>query len=484
MKIDKTELKDSYEITIDRYGDERGFFEEYFNVSRYESLGFKPVCQTNRSKSSKGVFRGLHFQKNPYCQAKIVEVIKGSALDIIADIRKDSPTYGKYIVVHLTHDKHNQLFVPRGFAHGFIALEDDTEFQYLVDNTYNKASEGGIAYNDPDLNIDFAGIMKQYGIEELILSDKDKLHPTLKECDYEFYDGEIPETKKKYLITGYNGQLGYDLKRELLKRGVSETNILAVDLKEMDITKEEEVMRVTNEFKPDVIFHCAAYTNVNRAEDDLDNCYKVNVLGTRNMVNASIAVDAKIIYLSTDYVFDGKKEGLYQVDSTPNPKSVYGLTKYLGELEVARNPKHYITRISWVFGINGNNFIKTMLKLAETKDELCVVDDQIGSPTYTVDLSKTLVDMANKDKYGTYHATNSGFCSWAEFARKIFEINEKDVLIKPVSTEEYAKLYGLKQAERPLNSCLDKSKLITSGFDLLPDWEEATEAYSLELKKK
>lgn len=287
----------------------------------------------------------------------------------------------------------------------------------------------------------------------------------------------------RYLITGYNGQLGYDIKRELLSRGVFENDILATDKDTLDITDRERVNYIVNMFKPDVIFHCAAWTQVDKAEDNKELVDDINVRGTANIVDASNLVDAKIIYMSTDYVFDGTKEGTYDVCDRVNPMSVYGMSKYLGESEVRRNPKHFITRISWVFGINGNNFIKTMLKLSLNHNELNVVDDQIGSPTYTVDLAKLLVDMANTDKYGTYHATNEGYCSWAEFAEYIFKVNNKDVKVNHVSTEEYLELTGTKQAARPRNSKLDKSKLIINGFDLLPSWQDATERYSEELNK-
>ena len=283
----------------------------------------------------------------------------------------------------------------------------------------------------------------------------------------------------KCLITGCNGQLGYDIARELDRRGYKD--YLALDREKMDITNREQVMQVVTDYNPDVIFHCAAWTAVDKAEYMVDACTTVNVEGTKNLVDASLAVDAKILYMSTDYVFDGKKEGYYTEEDTPNPQSVYGRTKYAGEEEVRRNPKHYIARISWVFGINGNNFIKTMLKLSETHDTLNVVNDQIGTPTYTVDLSRLLVDMAETDKYGTYHSTNESYCSWAEFAEYIFKINNKDVVVNKVTTEEYLEITGTKQAYRPRNSKLSKEKLKNAGFELLPSWQDATERYCKEL---
>ena len=285
----------------------------------------------------------------------------------------------------------------------------------------------------------------------------------------------------KFLITGYKGQLGYDIARELTKRGY--TDYLAIDKEEMDITNKEEVMKVVTEYNPDVIFHCAAWTAVDKAEDMKEACYNVNVIGTRNITDASISIGAKLLYMSTDYVFDGKKVGYYKEDDKVNPMSVYGETKYLGEEEVRRNPKHYITRISWVFGINGNNFIKTMIKLSDNHESLTVLDDQVGTPTYTRDLSKLLVDMSLTDKYGTYHSTNENYCSWAEFADYIFKSNKLNTKVIPVTTEEYIKNSGIKQAYRPRNSKLSKEKLKENGFELLPTWQDATDRYCDELVK-
>lgn len=306
----------------------------------------------------------------------------------------------------------------------------------------------------------------------------------------------------KYFITGFKGQLGYDLVRELTKRGefditvsdlgpleeknqdsinlMKETNIKYVSL---DITDKLAVEKTIMEEKPDVIFHCAAWTAVDKAEDMEEIVRNVNVEGTKNITDASIKVGSKLVYMSTDYVFDGEKEGVYTEEDQVNPKSVYGLTKFEGEEEVRRNPNHFITRISWVFGINGNNFIKTMLKLSENHEQLNVVDDQVGSPTYTVDLSKLLVDMAQTEKYGTYHVNNDGYCSWAEFAKYIFESNGKSTVVNPVSTEEYLEITGTKQAYRPRNSKLSKDKLKEAGFEMLPSWQDATDRYCNELEE-
>ena len=280
----------------------------------------------------------------------------------------------------------------------------------------------------------------------------------------------------KYLVTGYNGQLGYDIVRELKNRGVADSNIFPTDVADMDITDRDAVMEKVTSIKPDVIFHNAAWTNVDGAEDNRELCEKVNYIGAKNMADAAREVGAKIVYISTDYVFDGTKDGMYEVDDKTNPLSVYGLTKFQGEEAVRNYDKHFIVRISWVFGINGKNFIRTMLKLSETRDSLNVVCDQIGSPTYTVDLSRLLVDMVATDKYGTYHANNEGFCSWAEFAKYIFDSSNISMEVNPIPTSSYPQ-----KATRPLNSKLSKKSLDDAGFSRLPSWEDAVLRYKQEL---
>ena len=476
MEIIETSLKDCYILEPKRFGDERGYFESVTKED-LEALGFNGIYQVSNSKSGKGIVRGLHFQKDPYCQAKVVRCQRGGVLDVVVDVRKDSPTYGEWTSVELTPENGRMLYVPRGFAHGFVALKDDTLFEYYVDNKYMPRLEGGILWNDPSLNINWDEIFAKYDIKEPVLSGKDKVRETLDESNVVF-----TRTPKKYMVTGITGQLGHDIVKELHERG--EYDIYAPTEHELDITDREKVLEAVKSYKPDVIFHCAAWTAVDKAEDMEDKVRSINTEGTKNLVDASIDAGSKIVYLSTDYVFDGKKEGVYEVDDKVNPMSVYGKTKYEGEEEVRRNPKHFIGRTSWVFGINGNNFIKTMLKLSDSKKELNVVDDQIGSPTYTVDLARLLVEMAETDKYGTYHTTNEGYTSWADFAEYIFDVNGKDVKVNHVSTEEYLEITGTKQAYRPRNSRLSKDKLTENGFEKMPTWQDATERYSKELAGK
>lgn len=281
----------------------------------------------------------------------------------------------------------------------------------------------------------------------------------------------------KCLVTGTNGQLGYDIVKELENKGYKD--IVATDRETLDITNKQQVEEKIFQEKPDVIFHCAAYTAVDKAEDDPDSCKRVNVEGTVNLVEVASKIGAKFVYISTDYVFDGEKDGMYEVDDKTNPQSVYGKTKYQGEEAVRTLEKHFIVRISWVFGKNGKNFIKTMLRLADEKEELNVVADQIGSPTYTKDLAKLLVEMAGSEEYGTYHATNEGFCSWADLADYAVKKSGKSMKINKITSEEYPQ-----KAKRPKNSKMSKDKLVEKGFERLPSWQDAVDRFLEEIKEE
>ena len=292
------------------------------------------------------------------------------------------------------------------------------------------------------------------------------------------------DLNKKIMVTGVNGQLGHDVVRELRSRHY--TNVIAIDINDLDITNEIDVKNFVFKHKPDIIMHNAAWTAVDKAEEFPDKVYSVNALGVKYLTEAAKETDAKFMYISTDYVFDGKGEMPFEVNSQKKGLSIYGKTKSQGEDFVISNLKKYwIIRISWVFGENGNNFIKTMLKLAKSgKTELNIVCDQIGSPTYTSDLAKLMCNMIETNKYGIYHATNEGFCSWYEFAKYIFDVaGYSNIKVNPVTTEEYKRL-NPNQADRPLNSRLSKKSLIDNGFELLPSWQDATKRYIEILKKK
>lgn len=284
----------------------------------------------------------------------------------------------------------------------------------------------------------------------------------------------------KILITGYNGQLGYDIGRELKKRGCN--HFRGIDKEDLDITDEAAVTAYIKDYKPDVVMHNAAFTAVDRAEEMPEACEKVNVCGTAYIAKAAKEAGAKLVYVSTDYVFDGRAGRPYGVNDAKNPLSVYGRTKSEGEEAVKKyTDRYFIVRTAWVFGVNGNNFVKTMLRLAQQgKTELNVVCDQIGSPTYTHDLAPLLCDMIETEKYGVYHATNENFCSWCEFAAEIFAQAGYRMKVNPVTTEEYGRLVK-QQAARPLDSRLDKSVLTAKGFRPLPDWKDALKRYLKEL---
>lgn len=279
----------------------------------------------------------------------------------------------------------------------------------------------------------------------------------------------------KVLVTGVRGQLGYDVVNELEKRGLE---AIGVDIQEMDITDEASVNSVIGEAAPDAVIHCAAYTAVDAAEDNVEICRKVNADGTQNIANMCKKLDIPMIYISTDYVFDGQGERPWLPDDERAPLNVYGQTKYEGELAVQNTlDKYFIVRIAWVFGVNGKNFIKTMLNLGKTRDHLTVVNDQFGSPTYTYDLARLLVDMIQTDKYGIYHATNEGICTWYEFACEIFKQAGLNVSVAPVTADQYPA-----KAKRPSNSRMSKDKLEENGFEKLPTWQDALKRYLKEIE--
>lgn len=304
----------------------------------------------------------------------------------------------------------------------------------------------------------------------------------------------------KVLVTGVSGQLGHDVMNELAKRGYTgvgsdiapeysgvddNTAVVNMEYVQMDITDEKAVDEIITRVNPDVIVHCAAWTAVDMAEDDdkVEKVRAVNAGGTRNIAKAAKKLDCKMVYISTDYVFDGQGEKPWEPDCKDyKPLNVYGQTKLEGELAVSELlDKYFIVRIAWVFGVNGKNFIKTMINVGKTHDTVRVVNDQIGTPTYTLDLSVLLVDMIETDKYGYYHATNEGgYISWYDFTLEIYKQAGFDTKVIPVTTKEY----GLSKAARPFNSRLDKSKLVKNGFTPLPTWQDATRRYVELLKKE
>ena len=274
----------------------------------------------------------------------------------------------------------------------------------------------------------------------------------------------------KALVTGADGQLGSDVLKTLAARGIEHKG---VDIKDFDITDKDAVAACMQAFKPSCVIHCAAYTQVDTAEDNIELCMRVNGEGTENFARACREIDAEMVYISTDYVFSGEGYLPFETDAQKSPLQIYGKSKLAGEEAVLRHLEKYnIVRISWVFGENGSNFVKTMLKLAETRDEINVVNDQVGSPTYTPDLAGLLCGMAFSGKHGVYHATNEGYCSWAEFAQEIMSLSGSKCRINPIPTEKYPT-----KAIRPKNSRMSKASLDKAGFKRLPEWQDALKRY-------
>ena len=334
----------------------------------------------------------------------------------------------------MSAENKKQLLIPKGFAHGFLTLTDNVEVQYKVDEYYAPDCDRSIRFDDPEIGV-------KWPIENPMLSDKDLKAPLLKDSDIDF--------SLKFMLTGPNGQLGHDIMVQLQDLHF---DVVAPTHAECDLCKPEHVKAYIIQEKPDVIIHCAAYTMVDKAEEEKDLCYLVNVEGTRALAEAAKIIDAKLVYISTDYVFDGLGQEAHKEEDKTNPINHYGYTKEQGEKIIQELlDKYFIVRTSWLYGLNGNNFVKTMLKLAKTHNEISVVADQVGTPTFTKDLARFITDLAVSNHYGIYHGVNEGYCSWYEFAECIFKESKSNVIVKPITTDNYPT-----KAKRPLNSRLSK----------------------------
>jgi len=453
MNIIRTEIEDVLIIEPKVFGDHRGWFTETYSKAKFQELGIDDdFVQDNHSMSAqKGTLRGLHFQTDPKSQTKLVRCTKGKILDVAVDLRKGSSTYKKWIGIELSEENKKQLLIPKGFAHGFLTLTDDVEVQYKVDEYYAPECDRSIRFDDSAIGVD-------WGIEDPMLSEKDLKAPLLKDSDVDF--------SLKFMVTGVNGQLGNDVVLKLKEMNI---DVVAPGRDEFDLTNREQIHRYIIEEKPDVIIHCAAYTAVDKAEDEKNLCYSVNVEGTRALAEAAQKINAKVVYLSTDYVFDGSGKEPHSEEKETDPINYYGYTKEQGE-KIVREliDRHFIVRTSWVYGSNGNNFVKTMIELAKTRNDINVVSDQIGAPTYTKDLAEFIVSLVLTNKFGTYHGVNEGYCSWYEFAKVIFEITGSSININPISSDEYPT-----KAKRPLNSRLRKTNSDVANIKRLPHWKDA-----------
>lgn len=464
MNIIKTEIDDVLILEPRVFGDHRGWFTETYSKTKFQELGINiEFVQDNHSMSAqKGTLRGLHFQTSPKAQTKLVRCTKGRILDVAVDLRKGSSTYKRWVAVELSESNKKQLLVPKGFAHGFLTLTDDVEVQYKVDEFYAPKCDRSIRFDDPEIGVD-------WGNEDPILSEKDLKAPLLKDSDVDF--------SLKFMVTGVNGQLGHDVMMQLKEM---DFDVIAPIRDEFDLADKSQVKNYIIKEKPDVIIHCAAYTAVDKAEDEKDLCYLVNVEGTRAVAEAANEINAKVVYVSTDYVFDGLGKEPHLEDKETNPVNYYGYTKEQGE-KIIRGliDKHFIVRTSWVYGVNGKNFVKTMLNLAKSRSEINVVSDQIGAPTYTKDLAEFIVNLVQTKKYGTYHGVNESYCSWHEFAESIFEKSGIKMIVNPISTDDYPT-----NANRPLNSRLSKENTDKAGTDRMPHWEDALTRFIEELKSQ
>ncbi|WP_164931634.1 dTDP-4-dehydrorhamnose reductase [Longirhabdus pacifica] len=461
MKIHRTEIEGVVIIESRVFEDHRGWFTEVYSKQKFSEQGIDlNFVQDNHSMSyQKGTLRGLHFQTNPKAQTKLVRCTKGKIYDVVVDLRKGSPTYKKWIGIELSDKNKKQLLVPKGFAHGFVTLTEEVEVQYKVDEYYSLEHDGSIRFDDPEIGVDWV-------MQNPILSEKDLQAPYLKDSGVDF--------SLKFMITGANSQLGNDIISKLKE---IKLDVIAPGRDELELTEKKSVTEYILKEKPDVIIHCAAYTAVDKAEDENKLCYAVNVEGTRHVANAAVEIGAKLVYISTDYVFDGLGKDPQSETKETNPINYYGFTKEQGEKIVKKLVENYfIVRTSWVYGFNGNNFVKTMLKLAETNNEISVVKDQFGSPTYTKDLANFIVKLVKTNKYGTYHAVNEGYCSWHEFAKAIFYKSGIEMKVDAITTEEHGA-----RARRPLNSRLSNENTKKAGIERLPHWNDALSRFLVEL---
>ena len=449
------------------FGDNRGFFLESYSKRKFEKLGIvNEFVQDNHSKSKKGVLRGLHFQtKHP--QGKLIRVIKGRIYDIVVDIRKESSTYGKYFGIELSEADKTMLYIPRGFAHGFLTLEDDTEIEYKCDDFYYPQYESGIMYDDKDLNIEWK--LEEYGIIELTLSEKDKKHQSFKEYT-ESYQGEY------ILLTGANGQLGQDFQKLFDRLGIK---YIATDYQELDITNKEKVKEYIDNNNFTIVINCAAYNNVDKAEEEVEKCYALNAYAPKNL--AEICKEKNIIFVtySTDFVFDGEKEIPYTEEDIPNSLSIYSKAKLEGEKYSLEYEKTFLIRTSWVFGMGNNNFCKQVINWSKDRDILKIVDDQTSSPTYSKDLAEFSWDLIQTDKFGLYHFSNSGEASKYEQAEYILKKIGWNGKLERAKTVDFPL-----KAKRAKYSKLDSSKIERAVNKKIPHWKEGIDRFLEELWEK
>ncbi|WP_462425184.1 dTDP-4-dehydrorhamnose reductase [Fusobacterium sp. THCT13E1] len=469
LKKIEADLQGIYIIEPLVFEDRRGFFLESYSKAEFEKIGVTTnFIQDNHSNSKKGVLRGLHFQTK-YSQAKLVRVIKGRIFDIVVDIRKGSSTYGKWCGTELSAENKKMLYIAKGFAHGFLALEDDTEIEYKCDEFYAPQYDSGIMWNDEDININWN--FEKYGLkeEDIVLSEKDKKHQSFKEYT-EKYIGE------NVLLTGADGQLGQDFQKLFDKLEIKYT---ATDYKELDVTNKEKVKEFVDKNNFTIIINCAAYNNVDEAEEEPQKCYALNSYVPKYL--AEICKEKNILFVtySTDFVFDGEREIPYTEEDIPNPLSIYSKAKLEGERYSLEYKKSFVIRTSWVFGMGNNNFCKQVINWSKGRDKLRIVDDQISSPTYSKDLAEYSWKLVQTDKYGLYHLSNGGEASKFEQAQYILKKIGWNGILERAKTKDFPL-----PAKRAEYSKLDSGKIEKIINKKIPHWKTGIDRFLEEMKEK
>ena len=473
FEFEKAELEGLFVIRPKVFPDDRGFFLESYKASDFQKARIDVVfVQDNHSSSTRGVLRGLHYQLPPHAQGKLVRVLEGRVWDVAVDIRPESPTFGRWFGIELSAVDHLMFYIPPGFAHGFVTLSETAQFFYKCTAEYDKESEAGIRWDDPQIAV-------KWPLNDVHVSDRDRGLPLL------FAARVFPKGWLKSIwLTGSRGMLGQDVARELDSHGLQHVD---TDM-DCDITSPYVIEQFADGKTIDWIVNCSAYTAVDKSEDEEDAADRVNALGPENLGRLAASIGARIVHISTDYVFDGKGTSPYREDHPVAPTGAYGRTKARGERLLAEAASsHFILRTAWLYGVHGKNFVYTMLRLMNEKDEVTVVSDQHGSPTYTRDLASVVGTLIARDShaFGTFHYTNEGETSWYEFARAIYETGRSEGRIarscnvRPISTDQYST-----KTARPKYSVLSKEKIKKTLGISVPSWQDGLERFFAELKEE
>lgn len=448
------------------FQDERGYFSELFQREQFKMMGIEDTfVQENISCSKRGVLRGLHYQENP-TQGKLIRVVKGFIYDVVVDLREDSSSYGKWFGITLCEDDFKWLWIPKGFAHGFLSLEENTTIQYFCTEYYTSESERGILWSDSRLGIDWK--LKEFGFleKELILSEKDKRQSS-------FLETKRKKETEKILILGANGKLGQEFQRFFQRKTVE---YIATDYKNLDITREEDSKYFMHNNNVSIVVNCAAYNDVDRAEENRDSCRRINAEAIGIWKQLCQEKNIPFLSFSTDFVFDGEKETPYVETDQVKALSAYGISKYVGENIALDYQKSLLIRTSSLFGRGGDNFCKRVIDWSKEKSELYIVEDQISSPTYTKHLVECTWELLKKECYGLYHISSSGEASKYEQAEYILSCIAWKGKLHRAKTEDFFLL-----ARRPKYSKLDSTKMEFALMKKMPHWKLAIREYLEEL---